>query len=190
MNTMKSSSKVLLSYYQYSCAIELEYSFHVIIMTYELAYSFYAISLTCKTLCLNIHITCMIRIRAKLRCRFIMPSGVPMSYACRSVGSESWGDVGSFCVTGRGARVHGSRWIHFLLHGWGVGGRWWQPCPSLVIPYIWVGCRSLNCHTRMLAEQYSVASRPISHLVLTLTVFVVWLSTILCMAILEHACST
>ena len=89
MNTMKNSSKVLLSSYKYSRAIELEYSFHVIILTYELAYSFYVMSLTCKTLCLIIHITCMIRNRAKLRWHFIMPSGVPMSYGCRSVGSES-----------------------------------------------------------------------------------------------------
>ena len=79
MNTMRISSKVLLSYYQYSCAIELEYSFHVIIMTYKLAYSFYAMSLTCRTLYLIIHITCMIRSRAKLRWRFIVPSGLPMS---------------------------------------------------------------------------------------------------------------
>ena len=42
MNTNRISSKVMLSFYKYSCAIELEYSFHVIIMTYELAYSFYA----------------------------------------------------------------------------------------------------------------------------------------------------
>ena len=77
MNTMKISSKVLLSYLQYSCAIELEYSFHVIIMTYELAYSFYAMILTCATLCLIIHITCMIRSRAKLRWRFIASSGLP-----------------------------------------------------------------------------------------------------------------
>jgi hypothetical protein len=82
MNNMKNSSKVLLSFFQYSCTYKLEYSFHVIILTYELAYSFYVMSLTCKTLCLNIHITCMIRIRAKLRWRFIVPSGVPMSYAC------------------------------------------------------------------------------------------------------------
>jgi hypothetical protein len=57
MNTMRISSKVLLSFYQYSCAIELEYSFHVMILTYELVYSFYVMSLTCRTLCLNIHIT-------------------------------------------------------------------------------------------------------------------------------------
>ena len=94
MNTMKSSSKVLLSYFQYSSAYELEYSFHVIIMTYELAYSFYAMSLTCRTLCLIIHIIYMSRIRAKLRWRFIVPLGVPMSYDCRSVGSEPRGGRG------------------------------------------------------------------------------------------------
>jgi len=39
MNTMKISSKVMLSYHKYSCAIELDYSFHVLILTYELAYA-------------------------------------------------------------------------------------------------------------------------------------------------------
>ena len=82
MNTMKSSSKVLLSYLQYSCAYELEYSFHVVILTYELAYSFYVMNLTCRTLSLMIHITYMIRIRAKLRWRFIVPLGVPKSFTC------------------------------------------------------------------------------------------------------------
>ena len=91
MNNRKNYSKVLLWFYQYRCAIELEYSFRVIILTYELAYNFYVMSLTCKTLCLIIHITCMIRIRAKLRWRFVVPSGLPMSYACRSIESESGG---------------------------------------------------------------------------------------------------
>jgi hypothetical protein len=57
------------------------------------------------TLCLIIHITHMIRIRAKLRWRFIMSLGVPKYFTCRSVGSESWGDLGSFCIHERGARV-------------------------------------------------------------------------------------
>jgi len=35
-----------------------------------------------------------------------VPSGVPMCYACRSVGSKSREDVGSFNVNERGARVH------------------------------------------------------------------------------------
>jgi hypothetical protein len=89
MNTMKNSSKILLSFYQYSCAIELEYSFHVIILTYELAYNFYVMSLTCKTLYLIIHTSCMIRITTKMRWQFIVPSDLPMSYACRSVELES-----------------------------------------------------------------------------------------------------
>jgi hypothetical protein len=38
-----------------------------------------------------------------------MPSGVPMSYACRSVGSEPREDVGSFCVIRCGAPVHKDR---------------------------------------------------------------------------------
>ena len=33
MNTKRISSKVMLSYYKYSCSIELEYSFYIIIMT-------------------------------------------------------------------------------------------------------------------------------------------------------------
>jgi hypothetical protein len=82
INTMRNSSKVLLSFYQYSCAIELEYSFHVIMLTYEIAYSFDVMILTCKTLCLIIHITYMIRIRTKLRWQFVVPLGFPMSYAC------------------------------------------------------------------------------------------------------------
>ena len=108
MNTNRIFSKVMLSFYKYSCAMELEYSFHVIIMTYELAYSFYAMILTCATLCLTILITCMSRSRAKLRWWFIVPLGLPMSYACRSVGSESHRDMGSFFVYRRGARVHGN----------------------------------------------------------------------------------
>jgi hypothetical protein len=39
MNTMKSSSKVLLLYYLYSNANELDYSSRVMIMIYELVYS-------------------------------------------------------------------------------------------------------------------------------------------------------
>ena len=57
-NTM-SSSIVMLSYLQYSNAYELDYSSHVIIMIYELAYSLCVMILTCRTLCLIIHITYM-----------------------------------------------------------------------------------------------------------------------------------
>ena len=82
MNKMNHSSKVLLSYYQYRLAYELEYSSFVMFLAYELAYSFYVMNLAYITLCLTIHITYMIRVRAKLRWRFIVPSGLPMSYAC------------------------------------------------------------------------------------------------------------
>ena len=88
---IKSSSIVILSYLQYSNAYELDYSSHVISMIYEPVYSLYATILTGRTLCLIIHIVYMSRMNAKLRWRFIVPSGVPMSYACRSVGSKSWG---------------------------------------------------------------------------------------------------
>ena len=91
MNTKRISSIVMLSYHLYSCAIELEYSCLVIITIYELAYSLYVMILTCSTLCLTIRMTYMSRIRARLRWRFIVPLGVPMSYACRSIGSTSWG---------------------------------------------------------------------------------------------------
>jgi hypothetical protein len=190
MNSMKSSSKVLLSFYQYSYTYELEYSFHVMILTYELAYSSYVMSLTCRTLFLIFHAMYMHKNRVMLRWWFIMPLGVPRSFTCRSIGSESWWDLGSFCVIGRGARVHRDRWMHFLLHGWGVGNRWCQPCPSLVIPHVWVGCRILNCHIKLLTDQYLVASRLISCLALALVHVHVWSSPILCMAILEQACST
>jgi hypothetical protein len=90
MDNMKISSLVMFSYLLYSNAYELEYSCqHVIIMTYELAYSLWIMIITCSTSCLTFHTIYMIRIRAKLRWQFGVPSGVPMSYACRSVGSES-----------------------------------------------------------------------------------------------------
>ena len=105
MNTIKSSSKFLLSYYLYSNAYELDYSSCVMIMIYELVYSLCVMILTCKTLCLIIHITYMSRTRAKLRCWFIVPSGVPKSFTYQSVGSGTRGDLGSFCIRKRGAWV-------------------------------------------------------------------------------------
>ena len=105
MNTIKSSSKFLLSYHSYSSAYELDYSLRVMIMIYELVYSLCVMILTCKTLCLIIHITYMSRIRAKLRWRFIMPSSVLKFFTCQSVGSVTWGDLDSFYVCKRGAWV-------------------------------------------------------------------------------------
>ena len=109
MNKMNHFSKVLFSTYQYSHTYELEYSSYVMIMAYELAYSSYVMNLTCRTLSLIIHASYMSKIRAMLRWWFIVPSGVPKSFTCRSVGSESRGDLGSFFVHERGARVYGTR---------------------------------------------------------------------------------
>jgi hypothetical protein len=98
MNTMSSSKFKLLSY-SYSSAYELEYSFgHVIIMIYDLVYSLYVMILTCSSSFFNVHITYMSRLRAKLKRRFIMPSGVPKSCTCRSVWSGSQGNLSSFYI--------------------------------------------------------------------------------------------
>jgi hypothetical protein len=82
MNTMKSSSKVLLSYYLYSSAYELEYSCLVIIMIYELEYSLCVMILTCATLCFIIHISCMIRSRARVEVTVHCSFGFTHILAC------------------------------------------------------------------------------------------------------------
>ena len=119
VTTMKSSSIALFSYLQYSSAYELEYSCLVIIMIYELAHSLCVLILTCSTLCLTIHMICMSRTRARLRWQFVVPSGLPMSYACRSIGLESLGDMGSFFVHGRRCRCWRS--VPFPNHQWSHG---------------------------------------------------------------------
>jgi hypothetical protein len=93
----------MLIFHIYSCAIELEYSFYVITLIYELAYSLCIMFLTCsfdmiiayeldysfyarvssyRTLCLIIHAIYLLRFRAKYRWWFVVPSGMPMPYAC------------------------------------------------------------------------------------------------------------
>ena len=148
MNRDMSSSKVMLSSYNYSHTYELEYSYCVIILIYELVYSLCVMKVAHLTLRLTTHITYIIRIRAKLRWWFIVPSGVPESFTCRSVGLGTLGDLGSFCICKCGAWVWRDRWMHCPFKGWGVGGRWWQPCPSLVILHVRLGCKSLNYHMR------------------------------------------
>jgi hypothetical protein len=126
-NTTIFSSKFKLSYLLYSCAIELEYSFHVIILTYELAYGLCVMILTClydmilayeldysfytrvlsyKILCLNIRTICLLGFRAKHKWRFIMPSGTPKFFTCRSVGSGTVGELGGHYIHRRGTRVY------------------------------------------------------------------------------------
>jgi hypothetical protein len=86
---MKSSSIVILSYHLYRIAYELEYSYLVIIMIYELACSLCVMILTCLTLCLNIHMTCMGRSRARVEVIVCRSFRFAHILACRSVGSES-----------------------------------------------------------------------------------------------------
>ena len=76
----------MLSYDIYSHTYELEYSYCVMILIFELAYSLCVKRVAHLTLSLNTHITYIIRIIAKLRWWFIMPSGVPKSFTCRSIG--------------------------------------------------------------------------------------------------------
>jgi hypothetical protein len=89
INKIKLFSKVLFFTYHYSYAHDLEYSSCVMILAYELEYGSYVMNLAFRTLCLTFHTIYMMRIRAKLRWRYVVPSGVSMSYACRSVGLES-----------------------------------------------------------------------------------------------------
>ena len=113
MNTMKSSSKVLLSYHLYSSAYELEYSCLVIVMIYELAYSLCVMILTCSTSCLIIHMISMSRTRARVGVMVRRSFGFAHILAYRSVGLESRGDMGSFLIHKHGAWVHGNlriRW--------------------------------------------------------------------------------
>jgi hypothetical protein len=77
----------MLSYDNYSHTYELEYGYCVMIMIYELVQSLCVMRIAHLTLCLTNHITYIIRIRVKLRWRFIMPLGVPKFFTCRSVGS-------------------------------------------------------------------------------------------------------
>jgi hypothetical protein len=113
--TMKSSFIFKLSYLYFSYAYDLEYSSCVMILAYELEYNSYVMNLAFRTLYLTFDAIYMIRIKTKLRWWFVMPSGMPMSYACQCVGSESEGDVSSFLVNGRGARVQENMQLHFLF---------------------------------------------------------------------------
>jgi hypothetical protein len=110
--------------FSYSCAIELDYSLHVIILTYELAYSLCGMIVICsydmivvyellhspcarvssyKTLCLNFHAICLLGFRAKHRWWFIKPSSTPKFFTCQSVGPGTVGDLGGHYIRGQGA---------------------------------------------------------------------------------------
>ena len=56
------------------------------VLIYELVYNLYVMRVAHLTLCLTTHITYIIIIRAKLRWRFIVLSGVPKSFTPRLTG--------------------------------------------------------------------------------------------------------
>jgi hypothetical protein len=105
--TLKSSSKFILSYSSYSSAYELEYNFaHVIIMIYELSYSLYVMIMTCSSSFFNVHMICISRSRTRVGVIVHCTFRFAYVLAYQFVGLESRGDMGSFFVHGRGARVH------------------------------------------------------------------------------------
>jgi hypothetical protein len=108
-------------FFTYSCAIGLEYSLHVMILTYELAYTSCVMIVICsydmilvyvlvhspcarvpsyKTLCLNIHTICLLGFRDRYRWWFIMSSSMPKSFTCRSIGLGTAGDLGGHYICG------------------------------------------------------------------------------------------
>jgi hypothetical protein len=75
------------SSYEYSLCYELEYSQVDIFMIYEIKYSPYVMFISYLAQCLIVHTMFMNRFRFMLRWWFIMLSGIPKSFTCRSIGS-------------------------------------------------------------------------------------------------------
>jgi hypothetical protein len=75
------------SSYEYSLCYELEYSQVDIFMIYEIEYSPYVMFISYLAQCFIVHTMFMNRFRFMLRWWFIMLSGIPMSFTCRSIGS-------------------------------------------------------------------------------------------------------
>ena len=82
---------VMSSSYLYSLYFELEYSHLDISMIYELEYSPYIMLISYLTQSFIVQIMFMDRFRIMLRLWFIMLSGMPKSFTCRSVGSRTRG---------------------------------------------------------------------------------------------------
>jgi hypothetical protein len=75
------------SSYEYSLCYELECSHVDIFVMYELEYSPNVMFMSYLAQCFIIHTMFMNRFRLMLRWWFIMLSGTPKSFTCRSVGS-------------------------------------------------------------------------------------------------------
>ena len=103
MNRIMSSSKFILSLFNYSHIYELEYSCDVIILIYELVYSLCVMRVSSLTLCLIKCITYIMKIRAKLDMVVHRTARCAQFITCRSVGSESRDELGSLCIHRHGA---------------------------------------------------------------------------------------
>jgi hypothetical protein len=77
------------SSYQYSFYYKIEYSHVDIPVIYKLEYSPYVMIISHLTRCFIIHIMFMNSFRLMLWWWFIMLSGTPKPFACRSVGSRT-----------------------------------------------------------------------------------------------------
>jgi len=124
MNRIMSSSKFILSLFNYSHIYELEYSCDVIILIYELVYSLCVMRVSSLTLCLIKHITYIMKIRAKLGMVVHRTARCAQFITCRSVGSESRDELGSLCIHRHGAWVWRGRCLHCPCFNRGDDGRW------------------------------------------------------------------
>ena len=89
----------------FSHIYELEYSCDVIILIYELVYSLCVMRVSSLTLCLIKHITYIMKIRTKLDVGVHHATRCAQFITCRSIGSESRGELGSLCIRRHGAWV-------------------------------------------------------------------------------------
>jgi len=104
-NRIMSPSKFMLSLSNYCHIYELEYSCDVMILIYELVYSLCVMRVPSLTLCLLKHITYIMKIRTKLDVVVHRVTRCAQFITCRSIGSESRGELGSLYICRHGAWV-------------------------------------------------------------------------------------
>ena len=96
MNNMESSLMFLCSYDQYSHVLVLE----LMILAMFLAFD---------PICFIVHIAFVFRSRTMFRMMVHRTTSPPKFFTCRSVGSESRGDLGVSLMREHGARVYEDR---------------------------------------------------------------------------------
>jgi hypothetical protein len=142
--------------YSYSRCYELEYSHVDMFMICVLVYSPYVMHISYLAmysllslyvvfrLVYSLHIMYML---SWLRCFTLISCSWVELFVCWGGGSSCFWVCPSLLpidhyVCGHGTRVYSVGWMHFMSHGQGVGGRWWQLCPSLEFPHVRPWCRS------------------------------------------------